>query len=119
MPIAGRVVIDDGIRAFEEVMRNLPDCDAIAFNGDVLAVGALLQARKMEIAVPGRVAISGYGDLEFSPHVSPSLTTVHVSSYQMGFSAGQMLLKRLLDEPVGQNVVMSPIHLEVRETTSR
>lgn len=118
LPLEGRLSFNDGMVAFETVLRELPDVDAIQFGGDVLAVGAVLQARKMGIDIPRQVAIAGYGDLEFSAHVAPSLTTIHVSSYQMGLAAGQMLLKRLNNEEIGERVVSTPIHLEVRESTS-
>jgi LacI family gluconate utilization system Gnt-I transcriptional repressor len=114
----GRLSINDGMTAFETIMTQLPDIDAIQFAGDVLAVGAVLQARKMGIDIPGQVAIAGYGDLEFSPHITPSLTTIHVSSYQMGLAAGQMLLKRLNRQEVGERVVMTPIHIELRDSTA-
>jgi len=118
LPLEGRLTISDGMAALETVLEQVPDADAIQFAGDVLAVGALLQARKLGIDVPGRVAIAGYGDLDFSSHVSPSLTTIHISSYQMGLAAGQMLLKRLNKEEIGERVVMTPIHLELRDSTA-
>jgi LacI family gluconate utilization system Gnt-I transcriptional repressor len=118
LALEGRLTIGDGMTALETIIAQLPDVDAIQFAGDVLAVGALLQARKMGIDVPGRVAIAGYGDLEFSPHVTPSLTTIHVSSYQMGLAAGQMLLRRLNKEEIGERVVKTPIHIELRDSTA-
>ena len=119
LPLDRRFQISDGMTAFEEVMNRLPDVDAIQFTGDVLAVGAILQARKMGIDIPGRLGIAGYGDLDFSPHVNPSLTTIHVSSYEMGLAAGQMLLKRLHQEEIGERMLITPIHLEVRDSTAR
>lgn len=117
LSLEGRSSINDGMAALEKIVTEMPDCDAILFGSDVLAVGALLQARKMQVDIPGRVAIAGYGDLEFSEHVTPSLTSVHVNGYEMGFAAGQMLLRRLMDEEVGERVIISPIHLEVRDST--
>jgi LacI family gluconate utilization system Gnt-I transcriptional repressor len=118
LPIEGVSTFNDGMAALSTILERLPDCDAILFGSDILAVGALLQARKLGIDIPGRLAIAGYGNLEFSQHVTPSITTVHVSGYEMGFAAGQMLLKRLMHEQVDEPVVITPIHLEVRESTS-
>lgn len=117
LPLEGRLTISDGLAAFETVMIELPDVDAIQFAGDVLAVGAVLQARKMSIDIPGQIAIAGYGDLDFSAHVTPSLTTIHVSSYEMGLAAGQMLLRRLNKEDIGERVVKTPIYIELRDST--
>lgn len=118
LPVEGSSSINDGMTALSKVLKQLPNCDAILFGSDILAVGALLQARKLKIEIPRRLAIAGYGDLEFSRHVTPSITTVHVSGYEMGYAAGEMLLKRLRNEEIGERIMVTPVHLEVRETTS-
>lgn len=116
--VEGNQTIGDGMAALKTVMTELPECDAIMFGSDVLAVGGLLQARKMGISIPGKLAIAGYGDLDFVKHVSPSVTSVHVSAYGMGFAAGEMMLKRLNNEEIGERVIVTPVHLEIRESTS-
>lgn len=118
LPIEGERDFDAGMVAFETVLKKMPGCDAIFFGGDVLAVGGILQARKMKVDVPGQVAIAGHGDLQFSQHLTPSLTTVRVSGYEMGLAAGQMLLKRLKQEALEARVVISPVELELRDSTS-
>jgi LacI family gluconate utilization system Gnt-I transcriptional repressor len=116
--VEGNQMISDGMAALETIMTELPDCDAVVFGSDILAVGALLQARKMGLSIPRRLAIAGYGDLDFVKHVSPSVTSVHVSGYEMGYAAGEMLLKRLMNEEVAEKIIVTPVHLEVRESTS-
>jgi LacI family gluconate utilization system Gnt-I transcriptional repressor len=118
LPMEGSRSINDGATALAKIQQRLPDCDAVLFGSDILAVGALLQARKMKIDVPGQIAIAGYGDLEFSRHVTPSITTVHVSGYEMGYAAGEMLLKRLMNEEIGERTIITPVHLEKRDTTA-
>lgn len=119
LQLADERSFNDGMLGFAAVMKALPDCDAILFGSDVLAVGAMLQARKMHIPVPGQVAIAGYGDLEFAPHISPSLTTVHVSAYDMGRLAGTMLRKKLGGEAIPETKVVTPVRLECRDSTRR
>ncbi|WP_299637595.1 LacI family DNA-binding transcriptional regulator [Devosia sp.] len=109
----------DGMNALDEILEALPDCDAIFFGTDVLASGAIVRAVDRDIDIPGRVAIAGYGDLDFTPHVRPSLTTLHVSSYEMGYEAGRMLLKRLNGEAISNLVILQPIRLEARDSTNR
>jgi LacI family gluconate utilization system Gnt-I transcriptional repressor len=103
--------------ALETILREMPDCDAILFSTDILAVGAILKARKLGVSIPGQVALAGYGDLDFASQISPPLTSVHVSGYEMGFAAGQMLLRRLRREAIETPIVLSPVHLEVRDST--
>jgi LacI family transcriptional regulator, gluconate utilization system Gnt-I transcriptional repressor len=117
LPMEGTRNIPDGIAAFTEIMARLPDCDAVLFGTDILAAGALLGARKLGIDVPQQVAIAGFGDLDFAPHLVPPLTTVQVASYDLGLEAGRMLLRRLNDEPVADPVRLMPVTLQVREST--
>ena len=102
-----------------EALKKLPDCDAIFFATDSLAIGAILRAKEIGVAIPGKVAIAGYGDLDISQQITPSLTTVHVGPYEMGLRAGQMLRARLEGKDVGSTVLRCPIHLEVRPSTAR
>jgi len=97
----------------------LPDCDAICFGTDLLAVGALLAARRHGIDIPGQIAVAGYGDLDFAAKVYPSITTVRISDYEVGKLAGGMILSRLGGDSSVQRVIQVPVELKVRESTAR
>jgi len=118
-PMEGTRRIGDGIDAFRDIREQLPDVDAIFFGTDILATGAVLGAEKMGVEIPREVAIAGFGGLDYTPHVRPSLTTIHVSGYEMGRDAGRMLLRRLNGERVDKPVVQQPISLEARDSTNR
>lgn len=117
LPLEGTRTVIDGMQALEAVRRELPGCDAIFFSTDLLALGAVLKARQLGLSIPGDIAIAGYGDLDSSRHMATPLTTIHVSSYEMGHTAASMLLKRLRCEAMEDRIVLSPIRLEVREST--
>lgn len=117
LPLEGSRTMSDGADALATILERLPQCEAVFFGTDLLAVGAINHARRNGIAVPDRVAIAGYGDLEVSRQLATPLTTVHVSSYEMGNIAGRLLLRRLKKEPIEQRIVLAPISLEVREST--
>ena len=118
-PMDGTRSFADGVAALDSILEAMPNCDAIFFGTDVLAAGAVTRALDRGIAVPDQVAIAGYGDLEFTQHVRPSLTSLQVSSYQMGREAGRMLIKRLNGEPIAEPIVLQPISLEARDSTRR
>ena len=117
LPLEGSRTAIDGERALATILGKLPGCDAVFFGTDLLAVGAIDHARRNGIAVPGRVAIAGYGDLDVSRQLATPLTTVHVSGFEMGNIAGKLLLKRLRGESIAERIVLSPISLEVRDST--
>ena len=74
------------------------DIDAIFFSSDTLAVGAVQECHRRGWAVPERIAIAGYGDIDLAAQLHPPLTTVRVDRYGMGRRA----VRRLLDGSRGR-----------------
>jgi LacI family gluconate utilization system Gnt-I transcriptional repressor len=91
----GAILPETGARALRAIRAEIPQADALFFTSDVFAVGAILACREMGIAVPQRIGIAGFHDLEIGRVVSPALTTVHVPALEMGRKAGEMILARL------------------------
>jgi LacI family gluconate utilization system Gnt-I transcriptional repressor len=108
---------DAGVEVFDEVLSRLPGCDAIFFGTDMLAAGALQAARSKGIRVPGDIAVAGFGDIQLAAYLDPPLTSLHLSSIEMGRRAGHMLLQRLGGQPVGQQIVRYPAELRVRPSS--
>jgi LacI family transcriptional regulator, gluconate utilization system Gnt-I transcriptional repressor len=44
--------------------------------------------------VPGRMAVCGFGDLEFAADTMPALTTVRVDGRRIGHAAARCLIER-------------------------
>jgi LacI family gluconate utilization system Gnt-I transcriptional repressor len=119
VPMEGSRSVADGTAALAQILATLPDCDAIFFGSDILAVGALLAARRRGLQIPDRLAIAGSGDLDFARHVDPAITSVQVSDYDMGRRAGEMLLERLYGGHVAEPVIQVPPRLVARASTAR
>lgn len=90
--------VENGAKAFAKLMRRSPRATAVFCGNDVLAVGALRQARTMQIAVPGDLSIMGFDDIELAEIAEPPLTTVHVPHRDMGRQAAQTLVSMLRGE---------------------
>ena len=56
---------------------------AVACSNDTVALGVLFEAQRRGIAVPGELAIAGFGDLEFSAQSVPPLTPVRPSASEI------------------------------------
>lgn len=84
--------ISNGAQALETLMQTYPRPTAVLCGNDVLAAGALSQARKMGLDVPGDISITGFDDIEIAEIVTPALTTVHVPHRAMGRGAAQLLV---------------------------
>ena len=75
--------------------RGRPRVRAAAFANDHLACGALLEARSRGLAVPGDLALLGFGDFALGRQLTPDLSTVHVPRLEIGQAAGRALLEAL------------------------
>ena len=93
-----------GAAAFDRLMRQTPRPTAVLCGNDVLAAGALRQAREMGLDVPGDVSITGFDDIELCEIVTPALTTVHVPHREMGRRAARLLLDMRGGDSAGERV---------------
>jgi LacI family transcriptional regulator, gluconate utilization system Gnt-I transcriptional repressor len=84
-----------GRDALGQILAQCPAVDAVFCSSDLLALGVVSQARKLGIAIPGRMAVCGFGDLDFAADTTPALTTVRVDGKRIGATAARCLIERL------------------------
>lgn len=102
-PDAGAILpcpptLEGGFGAARALLRERPDTDALFCYNDLVAVGALRACVDLGLAVPERIAIVGCDDILPARLVSPPLTTLRVSKYDIGLLAVRMLLRRVSGE---------------------
>jgi len=88
-----------------DLLARQPDVDAVFCSSDLLALGVLTEARVRVLDVPGRLAVVGFGDLEFAAALQPALTTVHIKGAAIGRQAAQFIVDRAEGREVPQRVV--------------
>ena len=72
--------------------------DALFCATDLFAAGAVLEAAARGWAVPGRIAVTGFGDFDIAAEIPPGLTTIRLNPLGIGRAAGEMLLSRMAGE---------------------
>ena len=68
---------------------------AVFCSSDLLAHGALEEARSRGLSLPADLAIVGFGDLEFAQHTFPALSTVRIDRAAIGRHAAELILARI------------------------
>ncbi len=106
-----------GARLFERILARDPGVDAVFFNNDDLAQGALLAALRLGVEVPGRIAVAGFNDLAGSDQMLPPLTTVRTPRGEIGAAAARMLLALMAGQPVARPCEDLGYELVVRGST--
>jgi LacI family gluconate utilization system Gnt-I transcriptional repressor len=91
--------ITAGRHALREMAPLLGDRTAFFGSSDAIAFGAVIEARALGIGVPERLAVCGFGDSEVSRSTDAPFTTVAVDGKEMGRSAAEALLERMLGGP--------------------
>lgn len=86
-----------GAEAVARVVQSMPEVDALFCAGDVLAVGALFECEKRGWAVPQRIALASFDDVDLLSHMTPSVTTLRLPRYDIGERSARMLLSRIID----------------------
>ena len=86
-----------GAEAVARIVQSVPEADALFCAGDVLAAGALFECQRRGWAVPRRIAIASFDDVDLLRHVAPSVTTLRLPRYDIGERSAQMLLSRIMD----------------------
>jgi len=69
------------------------DLEALFCCDDNLALGALFECQRRGIAVPDRISIVGFNDLEFAACAHPPITSVATPRYEMGRLASEIVMK--------------------------
>jgi LacI family gluconate utilization system Gnt-I transcriptional repressor len=105
-----------GENGFLQLLDACADIDAICCSNDVIALGALYEAQRRGIAVPGRIGLAGFDDHDVSAHCVPSLTTVEIPKVRIGVEAGNLLRRTLAGEPVESGRIDVGFSLKMRET---
>lgn len=95
-----------GLRYFTEAD---PAPTAIFATSTQFVLGAVLEAKERNVAIPGRVSLAGFGDPEWSQLITPSLTTYVLPLREMVMTAARLLISRVEDA----SLPVHPTHIEV------
>ncbi len=99
-----------------ENMHSLPDTFICA--NDFVALDLLQALKKLGIMVPEDVWLCGFDDSPESKVTTPSLTTIHIHSQIMGFSAVYLLISRIKEPSLNYRIMHTETSLIYRESTA-
>ena len=96
-------------------MKDMPEVFLCA--NDFVALDALQVLKKMGLSVPEDVWLCGFDDSPESKVVTPTLTTIHIHSQIMGFSAVHLLMSRIKQPSLNFRTIHTETNLIYREST--
>ena len=107
-----------GYPPVRELLANTRDFTAIFCFNDTAAIGAIRAIADAGLNCPRDISVIGFDDIIVAEYFNPRLTTVRQPLHKMGWTAAQLLVKRIQapDEPYPEEVWFQP-ELIVREST--
>lgn len=94
---------------------------AVFVCNDMMAIGAIKQAKISNVRIPEDVSIVGFDDIQFVAAVSPSLTTIAQPIRELAQTAISLLMEKIQKESgmlKGKRIVLEPT-LVIRESCRR
>ncbi len=106
-----------GAQALVRLMESGAGVDAVFLTGDVLAIGAVLEANRRGWRIPQTVAIAGSDDNEFQEQLLPPMTSLRFPRHEIGRLAAAMLIARVRGESPGPAIVDLGFEIMQRAST--
>ena len=106
-----------GRRALAELLAQEPALQAVHCSSDQLAQGVMVEAQARGKRIPQDLAVCGFGNADFSAHMRPTLSTVHVDGAAIGRLAAELVLARCRGETVVEPVVDVGFRIVERESS--
>lgn len=106
-----------GCLAANEIIKS--EATAVFAINDEMALGLYAGLRKNGISIPEQISVLGYDDVDLDEFLNPPLTTIHQPIEQMGELAMKLLINRISNPEIEQQIIKLPVELVVRGSTTK
>ncbi|TDL80283.1 LacI family DNA-binding transcriptional regulator [Peribacillus frigoritolerans] len=115
--LQGQYTREGGYSAAKILMMQGNAPSAVFCANDEMAVGALKAFKESGLHIPDDLSIIGFDDIEISQYISPPLSTVKQSNYEIGSLAAHLIYQALNEGIEGKDYIL-PTELVLRKSTS-
>lgn len=91
--------------------------DSVFCINDITAIGALQALSQRGVPVPDQVSVVGFDNILYSEMITPRLTTIEQSGYELGSVAADLLLRIIKDRHCEDVSILLEPKLVVRDST--
>lgn len=115
--VQGDFSFESGAKAMRKLLASATPPSAIFCHNDMMAIGAMREAKAAGIRIPQDLSIIGFDNIEFSEFCEPALTTVAQPRFDIGYQATQMLFNILNGDDVRTGSRLLDTELILRQST--
>lgn len=116
--VNGDFTFDAGKQALKKLMTLPKPPDALFCHSDIMALGAMSQAKSMGLTIPRDLSLIGFDDIELSRYSDPQLTTIAQPRFNIGREAMLLLLQQLQGRRVNVGSRLLDFELKIRGSTT-
>ncbi|MCR9136984.1 MAG: LacI family DNA-binding transcriptional regulator [Alphaproteobacteria bacterium] len=116
LAVPNPTTIQSGGELMMSLMRRRRPPDAVFFQAELPAQGAMFACLSEGIRIPADVAIAGFGDLSASALLPVPMTTIKIRATEIGECAARMVMQRLQDEPIDERAADIGYELKIRKS---
>jgi DNA-binding LacI/PurR family transcriptional regulator len=107
---------ESGQTAMEALLALEEPPTALFAASDMVAMGALRAIRGGGLRVPEDIAVVGFDDITAARFMTPGLTTIHVPTFGLGWSAAELLIRIIEQTPPLEPQVLLNTDLVIRQS---
>ena len=94
-----------GAELLKRTLAAYPQTDGLFCTNDDLAIGAVFEAQRRGIEIPGKIAIAGFHGHDIGQSMVPKLATVVTPREKIGQVTAEQLVARLNGQPITERVI--------------
>ena len=117
--VRGDFSFEAGAAALKQLMALPQPPDALFCHSDIMALGALSQAKAQGLRVPQDFSLVGFDDIELARYSDPQLTTVAQPRFAIGQEAMLLLLEQMQGKSVSNGSRLLDSELKIRASSAR
>ncbi|MBJ6360739.1 LacI family DNA-binding transcriptional regulator [Paenibacillus sp. GCM10012307] len=115
--VEGEFLQHSGYRAMSFMMSLPEKPSGLVVIDDVVGFGVLHGLTELGYTVPEDISLVSFNNIALSELATPPISSIDIGTYQLGYTASQMLIRRIQAETIHQNRVIIPHRLIVRDSS--
>ncbi len=115
--VEGEFLQQSGYRAMSFLMGMPERPSGLVVIDDVVGFGVLRGLHELGYKVPGDISLVSFNNIALSELASPPISSIDIGTYQLGYTASQLLIKRINEEIIHQHRTIIPHRMIVRESS--
>lgn len=89
---------------------------AVVVTDDIMSFGVIRAAIDYGLKVPQDVSLIGFNNIPLSAYANPPLTTIDISTFDLGVKSAELLLKNIKNKDFVADHIIVPVKLIERKS---